>query len=189
MLSAAIKKYEFGADAEVGGRATERHTVSKDRVPPAKGYGAMQGTAVWVDDNAVRQTELSPDERAILSRYPPESALQPKRDAIQDTVNRLTSKPEQARLEAAYCEAVEFGEYWAGVYEDIRLHGIRALEDYYEDTGFGELASTLEALDAILWALQGDIVRSRRDRRALALKYSLEARSDKTAPATQVALF
>lgn len=99
------------------------------------------------------------------------------------------AKPGQGHLEAAYREAVEFAEYWAGVYEDIRLHGIRALENYYEDTDFGELASTLEALDAILWALQGDIVRSRRDQRALALKYGFETRSDKTATVTQMALF
>ncbi|HEX5481831.1 MAG TPA: hypothetical protein VFZ08_04315 [Terriglobia bacterium] len=175
--------------AEVGGRATERHTVSQDRVPPAKGYGTMRRAAGRVGEIAVRNAELSPEGRAIVSKYPPASALEPERDGIRALADGLKSKPDQAQLERACCQAAEFEKYWDAMYEDLRVHGVRALENYYEDTDFGEADSRLEALDAILWSLRSDILRLRRDQRAMELKYGLRVTSGKTGAFTQMVLF
>jgi hypothetical protein len=189
MLSVATKELQFGADAEVGIRATQRHTVPQDRVPPAKGYGTMRRAVGRLGERVVRKAELSPEERASASQYPPASTLEPKPDAIRALADGLKSKPEPAHLEKAYSEAVEFEKYWGAVYEDLRVHGVRALENYYEAVDFGEVDSKIEALEAILWALRRDILRSRRDQRAMELKYAFRAASDKTAAFTQVVLF
>lgn len=53
-------EYKFGAAAEVGGSATERHTVSQDRVPRVKDSGAMRRAAAQVGEPAIRKVELSP---------------------------------------------------------------------------------------------------------------------------------
>ncbi|MGH9353777.1 MAG: hypothetical protein ACRD2G_16715 [Terriglobia bacterium] len=130
--------------------------------------------SVRFDNRSACETELSAEEQVIVSRYPPASTLEPEANGIRAAAERLKPNPEQAKLQTAYGEAVEFAKYWAEIYEDLRLHGVRALEDYYNDTDFGEVDSTLEALDAVLWALGVDIVRSRRDQRAMELKFGLK---------------
>lgn len=182
-------EYKFGAAAEVGGSATERHTVLWDRVPREKDYGTMRRAAAQVGEPAIRKVELSPEEGAIVSKYPPAAALAPERGDIRAVADLLKTKPEDSHLEKAYFEAVEFGEYWAEVYENLRRDGIAALENYYEDSDFGEVDNRLEALDAVLWALRCDIVRSRRDQRALELKYSQRITPGKTATFAQMHLF
>ncbi|HEX5481707.1 MAG TPA: hypothetical protein VFZ08_03675 [Terriglobia bacterium] len=124
-----------------------------------------------------------------MSKYPPPSAMEPEPDDLRAFADGLKSKPERAHIEKAYSEAVEFEKYWGAVYEDLRVHGVRALENYYEDADFGEVGSKIEALEAILWALRCDILRSRRDQRAMELKYAFRAAPDKRAAFTQMVLF
>lgn len=133
--------------------------------------------------------KLSAEEQAIVSRYPPASTLEPEPNGIRTAADRLKAQPDQAKLEAAYRQSVEFAEYWAEIYEDLPLHGVRALENYYEDTDFDEVDSALEALDAVLSALGSDIVRSRRDQRAMELKYGLRHTSDLAPVSAQLDLF
>jgi hypothetical protein len=158
-------------------------------VPPEKDYGTMRRATGGVGESAVHKADLSPEERAIVSRYPPASTLEPEPNDIRVLADGLKSKPEPAHLEKGYSEAAEFEKYWGAVYEDLRVHGVRALENYYEVTDFGEVDSKLEALEAILWALCCDILRSRRNQRAMELKYAFHAASDKTAAFTQMVLF
>lgn len=180
---------KLGAAAEVGGSATERHTVSRDRVPRVKDYGTMRRATAQVSEPAIRKVQLSPKERAIVSKYPPAAALAPEPGDIRAVADLLKMKSEDSHLEKAYFEAVEFGEYWAEVYENLRRDGIAALENYYEDSNFGEVDNRLEALDAVLWALRCDIVRSKRDQRAMELKYGMRMTSGKTATFAQMRLF
>lgn len=142
-----------------------------------------------VSERAVRKAELRPEEQAIVSKYPPASAMEPEPDDIRALADGLKSKPVRDHIEKAYSEAVEFEKYWGAVYEDLRVHGVRALENYYEDTDFGEVESKLEALEAILRALRCDILRSRRDQCAMELQYAFQAASDKSAAFTQMVLF
>ncbi|HEV2416483.1 MAG TPA: hypothetical protein VGX94_01630 [Terriglobia bacterium] len=67
-------EYKFGAAAEVGGSATERHTVLPDRVPRVKDSGTMRQAAGRVGDTVIPEVQLSPKGRAIVSKYPPAAA-------------------------------------------------------------------------------------------------------------------
>jgi hypothetical protein len=149
----------------------------------------MRNTPAKLHGKAICEMRLTAEEEAVVSRYPPVFTLKPEPGAIRAAAERLKAKPGQAHVEAAYHEAVEFGEYWAEVYEDLRRHGIAALNNYYEDSDFWEVDSALEALDAVLWALRSDIERARRDQQAMELKYALRHGSRRVVPLSQMALF
>lgn len=142
-----------------------------------------------LDSGSARGTELSAEEQAIVSQYPPASTLEPEPGAIRAAAERLTRKPEQGWLEAAYREAVEFADYWTEVYETLRLRGVKALEEYYDPADLWEVESPLDALDAVLWALRSDIVKSKAKQRAMGLKFGLRNTSGTTVARKQLDLF